>query len=81
MNLMNDVLTAYLDDFVLVEEWIGFKLGREAVEGRFRVVFLANLGNMEQAVADTERERKPLADAVRDSVRPVKHVIEIHWNK
>lgn len=35
--------------------------------------------NMEQAVIETERERKPLANAVRKSVRPVTHTIEIEW--
>ena len=37
--------------------------------------------NMEQAVIETEREREPLAVAVRNSVRPVRHVIGIEWNK
>ncbi|MCA9262687.1 MAG: SGNH/GDSL hydrolase family protein [Planctomycetales bacterium] len=33
--------------------------------------------NMEQAVAETERERQPLADAVQAAVRPVRHVLLI----
>lgn len=39
----------------------------------------AGRANLEQAVLDTERERKPLADAVRSAVRPVQHAIKITW--
>lgn len=33
--------------------------------------------NMEQAVADTERERQPLADAIQRAFRPVRHTLKI----
>jgi lysophospholipase L1-like esterase len=35
--------------------------------------------DLERAVADTEQQRQPLADAVRAAVRPVTHVIKIAW--
>lgn len=39
----------------------------------------AGKANMEQTVKDTERERTPLANAVRAAVRPVQHVIRLEW--
>ncbi len=46
-----------------------------------KTVFHGPIGraNMEQAVAETERQRQPLADAVRVAVTPVKHEITIVW--
>lgn len=35
--------------------------------------------DMEKAVAETEKEREPLADAVRSSLRPVRHTLTLEW--
>ena len=69
----------FCDAFARVDEAVGVK--QEFETRQVKQVFHGPAGraNMKQAVADTERERKPLAAAVRAAVRPVKHVIDIAW--
>lgn len=69
----------FCDAFARVDEAVAAK--QEFETKQVKSIFHGKAGreNMEQAMADTERERKPLADAVRDAVRSVKHTIEIEW--
>lgn len=65
--------------FARVEEAVAAKQKFETRQVKQVFHGRAGRSNMEQAVADTERERQPLADAVLASVRPVEHTIEIAW--
>ena len=67
----------FCDAFARVDEAVTVKQAFETHQ--VKKVFHGKAGrtNMEQAVAETERERTPLAEAVRAAVRPVKHVITI----
>lgn len=69
----------FCDAFERVEKAVAAK--QEFETHQVKRVFHGRAGrdNMEQAVADTEKERKPLAAAVRAAVRPVKHVIDVAW--
>ncbi|MCA9211510.1 MAG: SGNH/GDSL hydrolase family protein [Planctomycetales bacterium] len=69
----------FCDAFARVDQAVAAK--QEFETRQIKQIFHGPAGraNMEQAVADTERERKPLADAVLAAVRPVQHVIEIAW--
>jgi len=69
----------FCEHFARVDEAVAEK---QAFETRqVKQVFHGPAGrqNMEQAVMETERERQPLADAVRASVRPVTHEIQFAW--
>jgi len=69
----------FCDAFARVDKAVAAK--QEFETKQVKSIFHGKAGreNMEQAVAETERERKPLAAAVRESVRPVKHTIKIEW--
>ncbi|WP_233148281.1 SGNH/GDSL hydrolase family protein [Rhodopirellula sp. MGV] len=62
---------ARVDDAVAEKQAYETKQIKQIFHGR------AARDNMEQAVADSEKEHAPLAQAVRDAVRPVRHVIQI----
>lgn len=69
----------FCEAFTRVDEAVAAKQAFETKQIKSIFHGAAGRANMEQAVADTEQERQPLADAVRASVRPVKHMIEITW--
>ncbi|WP_436715745.1 SGNH/GDSL hydrolase family protein [Roseiconus lacunae] len=70
-------LNPFCEPFAEVSEAVAAK--QEFETKQIKKIFHGRPGreNMDLAVEQTERERAPLAKAVRDSVRPVRHIIRI----
>ena len=71
----------FCDAFARVEEAVAAKQAYETRQVKSILHGQRGRQDMERAVVETERERKPLADAVKRSVRPLKHMIEIEWDQ
>lgn len=69
----------FCDAFARVEQAVATKQEFETRQVKSIFHGPAGRADFEQAVIETEREREPLAEAVRSSVRPVEHIIEISW--
>ena len=82
INLASEFIdNPFCDAFAKVEQAVAAKQAFETTQ--VKSIFHGRRGreNMDRAVEETERERKPLADAVRRSVRPVRHVLQIEWEQ
>lgn len=69
----------FCDAFARVSEAVAEKQEFETYQVKRVFHGPAGRQDIDKAVAETERERQPLAEAVRASVRPIQHTIEIEW--
>ncbi len=80
INLAAEFTTnPFCDHFSRVDQAVAAKQAFETHQ--VKSVFHGAEGrkDMAQAVAKTERERKPLVDAIDAAMRPVQHVIDLEW--